>query len=194
MTMSASWRTFHVESQPRPPQAAGPLLNHELEKLRRDLTRAVERVCPPRLADRRDDLVQTAMMRVMELQRREPDRSRLSPAYLYRVAYTALVDELRDVERRREVAMEEVEAQPQQPMASGDPEKSASGSQIARAVRDCLRQLAQDRRLAVTLYLQGHTVPEAGELMGWDGKRAENLIYRGLGALRLCLSTKGFEP
>ncbi|TQF16742.1 RNA polymerase sigma factor [Myxococcus llanfairpwllgwyngyllgogerychwyrndrobwllllantysiliogogogochensis] len=192
--MSASWRTFRVESQPRPTLAASPLSGHELEKLRRELTQAVARVCPPRLANRRDDLVQTAMMRVMELQRREPDRSRLSPSYLYRVAYTALVDELRNVDRRREVPIEEVESLPQQPVASGDPEKSASASQIARAVRDCLRQLAQDRRLAVTLYLQGHTVPEAGELMGWDGKRTENLVYRGLSALRVCLSTKGFEP
>ncbi|MCE9669653.1 RNA polymerase sigma factor [Myxococcus stipitatus] len=151
-------------------------------------------MCPPRLADRRDDLVQAAMMRLMELQRREPDRERWTPAYLYRVAYTALVDEIRSVERRKEVGLEVVESLPEQPVAMGNPEQSANASQIARAVRDCLSKLVEDRRLAVTLYLQGHTVPEAAELLGWDGKRTENLVYRGLGALRLCLSSKGFEP
>ncbi|WP_426750297.1 RNA polymerase sigma factor [Myxococcus sp. Y35] len=183
-----------MEPRHRPAQAMGALPAGELEQLRKDLARAVARVCPSRLADRRDDLVQTAMMRVMELQRRDPDRSRLSSAYLYRVAYTALVDELRNVSRRREVDLSEVESLPEQPVASSDPEKAAGGAQIAQAVRDCLRKLVQDRRLAVTLYLQGHSVPEAARLLGWDDKRTENLIYRGLSALRLCLATKGFEP
>lgn len=194
MTMNAPRRNFHVEPRHRPAQAMVSLPSDVLEQLREDLARAVARVCPPRMADRRDDLVQTAMMRVMELQRREPDLSRLTSAYLYRVAYTALVDELRNVSRRREVQLEEVESLPEPPVASGDPEKAAGGSQIAQAVRDCLRKLVQDRRLAVTLFLQGHSVPESARLLGWDDKRTENLIYRGLAALRLCLSTKGFEP
>ncbi|AEI65651.1 RNA polymerase sigma-70 factor [Corallococcus macrosporus] len=194
MTMSAPRRNLYVEPRHRPAQAMGSLPAEVSEQLRKDLARAVARVCPPSLADRRDDLVQTAMMRVMELRRREPDRGPLSPAYLYRVAYTALVDELRNVSRRREVHLEEVDSLPEPPVAPSDPEKAAGGSQIAQAVRDCLRKLVQDRRLAVTLYLQGHTVPESARLLGWDDKRTENLIYRGLAALRLCLSTKGFEP
>ncbi|MCP3138730.1 RNA polymerase sigma factor [Pyxidicoccus xibeiensis] len=165
-----------------------------MEQLRKDLERAVAKVCPPALADRRDDVVQNAMIRVVELQRREPDRDRLTPAYLYRVAYTALIDEMRSQGRRKEVALEEVEALPQQPVASGDPERSAGAAQIGRAVRDCLSKLAQDRRLAVTLYLQGHTIPEAAELLAWEGKRTENLVYRGLSGLRACLATKGIQP
>ena len=192
--MSASWRIFHVELQQRPEPVAKALPDEGLARLRRDLERAVSRVCPPSLADRRDDLVQTAMIRVVELQRREPDKNRLTPAYLYRVAYTALIDEMRSQDRRREVAFEEVEAQPLQPVAPGDPERSARSSQIGRALRDCLQRLVQDRRLAVTLYLQGHTIPEAAELLAWDGKRTENLVYRGLSGLRACLATKGIEP
>ena len=90
--------------------------------------------------------------------------------------------------------MEEVEAMPVQPVAPDNPERSAGDSQIGRAVRDCLQTLAQDRRLAVTLHLQGHSVPEAAVLLGWDAKRTENLIYRGLSALRACLAKKGIEP
>jgi RNA polymerase sigma-70 factor (ECF subfamily) len=183
---------MELEHRPEPVAKARP--DDGLAQLRRDLERAVSRVCPPALADRRDDLVQTAMIRVMELQRRAPDRVQLSPAYLYRVAYSALIDEMRSQGRRKEVALEEVEALPQQPTAPGDPERSAGAAQIGRAVRDCLLRLVQDRRLAVTLYLQGHTIPEAAELLAWDGKRTENLVYRGLSGLRACLATKGIEP
>ncbi|RKH13522.1 RNA polymerase sigma factor [Corallococcus sp. CA053C] len=165
-----------------------------LETLRRDLGRALASVCPPSLADRREDLLQVAMMRVVELRKRDPGHAELSPAYLYRVAYTALVDELRRVGARKEVALDEVEQAPVQPVAPGDPERSAGAAQIARAVRDCLQGLVQDRRLAVTLHLQGHTIPEAAELLGWESKRTENLIYRGLSALRACLTTKGITP
>ena len=55
-------------------------------------------------------------------------------------------------------------------------------------------RLVLPRRLAVTLHLQGHTVPEAGSLLGWNAKRAENLVYRGLADLRDCLAGKGVRP
>ena len=32
------------------------------------------------------------------------------------------------------------------------------------------------------------------ELLGWDNKRTENLVYRGLADLRACLSGKGVTP
>ncbi|WP_240359013.1 RNA polymerase sigma factor [Pyxidicoccus trucidator] len=183
-----------MELRQSPAPAVGASKDAGLEQLRRDLAQAVSRVCPPTMADRRDDLVQNAMMRVMELQRRAPEHAPLSPAYLYRVAYTALIDEVRNVGRRREVAMDVVEALPEQPTSPDNPERAAGAAQIGRAVRDCLQKLAEDRRLAVTLYLQGHTIPEAAALLAWEGKRTENLVYRGLSALRACLALKGVEP
>ncbi|ADO75503.1 RNA polymerase sigma factor [Stigmatella aurantiaca] len=183
---------MHLEM--RHGHSAGASPDAGLETLRRDLDKALASVCPPSLADRRDDLLQVAMMRVVELRKRDPGHAALSSAYLYRVAYTALIDELRRVNARKEVALEEGEQAPVQPVAPGDPERSAGAAQIARAVRDCLQGLMQDRRLAVTLHLQGHTLHEAAELLGWESKRTENLIYRGLSALRACLSTKGVTP
>ncbi|MBJ6761211.1 RNA polymerase sigma factor [Myxococcaceae bacterium JPH2] len=165
-----------------------------LEALRRDLERAVASVCPGTQRAWREDLLQSAMIRVVELQRREPDRAQLSQAYLYRVAYTALIDELRRQSRRREVALEDLETGAPQPEAPDNPERSAGASQIGRAVRDCLSRLVTDRRQAVTLHLQGHSVPEAAALLGWEDKRTENLVYRGMSALRACLSKKGIEP
>jgi RNA polymerase sigma-70 factor (ECF subfamily) len=46
----------------------------------------------------------------------------------------------------------------------------------------------------VTLYLQGHSVPDAARILDWPAKRTENLVYRGLADLRACLSNKGLRP
>jgi len=40
--------------------------------------------------------------------------------------------------------------------------------------------MKHERRLAVALHLQGHTVAEAARLLDLSFKRTENLVYRGL--------------
>ena len=62
------------------------------------------------------------------------------------------------------------------------------------AVIVSLQELSEDRRRAVTLYLQGHSIPEAARILEWDVKRTENLVYRGLADLRTCLLRKGHRP
>jgi RNA polymerase sigma-70 factor (ECF subfamily) len=167
-------------------------------RLRTDLARAVARVCPGWLASQRDDLVQTAFIRVMqviEAKARSADEGEgikaLQASYLYKVAYSALVDEIRRVRRRRETGLEDVTVEP---IERSDPERTASSSEIAGAIRDCLSRLKEERRLAVTLYLQGHSVPSAARVLDWTAKRTENLVYRGLAELRQCLLSKGMRP
>ncbi len=79
--------------------------------LRRDIARAVARLCPRWLSARRDDLVQIAVMRVMQIAgRREASgegSEALASSYLYKVAYSVLVDEIRRMRRRPEIEMEE---------------------------------------------------------------------------------------
>lgn len=148
------------------------------------------------MADRRDDLVQNALLRVVSLQQRSSAERSFSASYLYRAAHSALVDELRRVRRRREVPLEDNEAEgPVTSAAPGpNPEDTTHGRQIGRGLLACLQALPEERRLAVTLHLQGHTVPEAARLLDWNPKRTENLVYRGLAALRACLSAKGLTP
>ena len=74
-----------------------------------------------------------------------------------------------------------------------DPERLAASSEIGRGILDCLSRMSRERRLAVTLYLQGHTVPEASRVLEWTAKRTENLVYRGLADLRECLLSKGLR-
>lgn len=165
--------------------------------LRQDLTRAVSRLCPRWLVDRRDDLVQAAVMRVMQITGKRSASGEanpsLSPSYLYRVAYSVLVDEIRRRRRRNETDLED-ETVAAVPIARENPERTAASKEIGRGIQDCLMQMKRERRLAVTLHLQGHTVPEAARILDWAAKQTENLVYRGLADLRECLMAKGIRP
>jgi RNA polymerase sigma-70 factor (ECF subfamily) len=167
--------------------------------LRHALARAVRRQCPQWLTDQAEDLVQAALVKVMSMPGTGEGTRGLSSFYLYRVAHSALVDEIRRRQRRREVALEVDDSQGREgamlePRAASNPEQDASLRELGAAVRDCLLSMSGDRRLAVTLYIQGHSVPEAARILGWAAKRTENLVYRGLADLRQCLLGKGHTP
>jgi RNA polymerase sigma-70 factor (ECF subfamily) len=165
----------------------------DYEKLRRDLTRAVARICPTWLADQREDLVQASVIRVMRIAETALPRSEgnaaLLPSYLYKVAYTALVDEIRRVRRRHETRLEDGAIE--EAAGTANPERTTASREIGEGIRACLRRLKRERRLAVTLYLQGHSVAEAARFLAWSAKRTENLVYRALADLRECLASKG---
>jgi RNA polymerase sigma-70 factor (ECF subfamily) len=167
----------------------------DYERLRATLTRVVARVCSGISADRRDDLVQDCVLRVMDLSRKSEEERRLSSSYLYRVAHSVLIDEIRRVRRRGEVPIDAEDGEPVPlPATRGNPEATAAGKEINRGILDCLARLRQERRLGVTLYLQGHSVVEAAQILDWSVKRVANLVYRGLADLRSCLVRKGITP
>jgi RNA polymerase sigma-70 factor, ECF subfamily len=166
-------------------------------RLREDLVRAVARLCPSWLSSQRDDLVQVAILRVMRIigargPASEGNRA-LGSSYLYKVAHSALVDELRRIRRRNEADLDDT-AVADTAVNQPDPERMATSREIGRGIQDCLSRLRHDRRLAVTLYLQGHSVGEASRVLEWSSKRTENLVYRGLADLRECLVRKGMRP
>src|SRR4051812_30821763 len=100
MTNSGS---FEIRPEP---QAAVPAPPEDDAELRAEISRAVRALCPRWLASRVDDLVQEAFLRIFELRRRSEQERELSSFYLKRVAYSALVDEIRRHERRRESSLE----------------------------------------------------------------------------------------
>jgi RNA polymerase sigma-70 factor (ECF subfamily) len=182
------------DATPRPSAVDAPWV-----ALRAALARAVRRQCPRWLASAAEDIVQAALVKVIESARRRETERTLSSFYLYRVAHSELVDEIRRRNRRREVAMEEVgpsgdEQAVVDPALPGDPEQDAALQELGLAVRDCLMAMKRERRLAVALYLEGHAVPEAARLLEWPEKRTKNLIYRGLADLRELLLAKGHRP
>jgi len=170
------------------------LSNDYYTHLRADLDRAVRRICPTWLGNRSEDIVQSALIRVCGLREGKEKPPELAPSYLRRVAYSALVDEIRKLRwQRQEVSLPEEET-PLAETHDPGPERKMASREIGLGILDCLRHLKKARRLAVTLYLQGHTVPEAAAILGWSRKAIENLVYRGLSNLRHCLTAKGLTP
>lgn len=162
--------------------------------LRAKISRVVARTCPPWATAQREDIVQAAMIRVLRVRtRREADEA-LPAAYLWKVAYTATIDEIRKLRAKREVSLAADSSTELVDVRGIGPERVAQAAEISAAIRECLAMLNDARRQAVTLYLQGHSVPEIGRLLGWSAKRAENMVYRGLAELRGHLQTKGLEP
>jgi RNA polymerase sigma-70 factor (ECF subfamily) len=191
-----------IDAQDPPPgrrPASGGVLHsphteEDYGRLRADVARVVSHVCPAWLASRSDDLVQAVLMRVVETQRKREGNIEFSTFYLRKVAHSALVDEIRRWRRRREVPLDGQSEEVTPAVAEPDPERHSAGRQLGRAIRECLQTLVRPRRLAVILNLQGHSVPEVGQLLRWSVKRAENLVYRGLADLRACLERKGVAP
>ena len=167
----------------------------DLSQLRERLSRAVSAVCPTWMADRKDDLIQVSLLRLTQIAERNEGEAQFSASYLRRVAYSALVDEIRRYRRRQEVPLEEEGEEPRQLVSpSPQPDRRMASRQAAEGIHDCLQTLLEDRRRSVALYLQGHSVPQTAELLGWEAKRTENLVYRGLVELRQCLKSKGLKP
>ena len=170
----------------------------DYERLRSELVRVVARICPTWLGSRADDLVQVALLRVLEVRRKSEANARISASYLRKTAYSALIDEIRRCRRRREVSLETENGGINPAAETGsprpDPEEVSAGQEVGRAIRECLAQIVRPRRLAAALHLQGHSVPDVGRLMSWAPKKADNLVYRGLADLRECLASKGLRP
>ncbi|MCU0223376.1 MAG: RNA polymerase sigma factor [Acidobacteria bacterium] len=166
----------------------------DCEALRSQLTRSVRRVCPVWLADRAEDIVQAALIRVVELRSRAETPSPLPASYLWKVAYTATIDEIRRVRKEREVPIEALQPAVDEPVDGSDPLRDASLRELGRGLQHCLARLIEPRRLAVGLHLLGHSAAEIATIAGWDGKRSRNLLHRGLGDLRRCLAARGITP
>jgi RNA polymerase sigma factor (sigma-70 family) len=124
----------------------------------------------------------------------------LGVSYIYRTAISAALEVVR---RHRSVPVplesaegridEESDREPATAEASG-PEQLLDRSDLARAVAEEVRALAEARRAAVQLYLGGYTRDEIAETLGWSQAKARNLIYRGLAELRVALGRRGIGP
>ena len=143
----------------------------------------------------REDIVQNSLMRVMKALERRESNPAPPASYLWKVAYSATVDQIRRIRRRHEVPLEEPgHGKPTLATTSSNPFEDRSLRELGRATQDCLSTIAESRRLVVGFHLLGHTVSEMKKMLDANEKRVRNLLYRGLTDLRSCLSGKGFQP
>jgi RNA polymerase sigma-70 factor (ECF subfamily) len=143
------------------------------------------------LAAEADDLAQEVLIRVLGLAEKRKEGVEFSSFYLRRTAHAVVVDEIRRRRRRQEVPLEDIEGPPASiPSSIPDPERRSASRDLGRAITQCLGSLIRPRRIAVSLHLQGHGIKDVASLMGFNEKRAENLVYRGLADLRCCLESQ----
>jgi RNA polymerase sigma-70 factor (ECF subfamily) len=155
---------------------------------------AVRSICPAWLQAQADDLAQEAVLKLWRMGLLGEGKGGVSTSYLWRVAHSVLVDEIRRRRRRHEVSMETEAGVLERATDQPEPERQASGVEAGRAILDCLRRLQAAQRRASLLHLLEHSVPEIARLLSWPPKKAENAVYRGLAGLRRCLAEKGWEP
>jgi RNA polymerase sigma-70 factor, ECF subfamily len=182
------WRWITQDDSDRAPRPALEAQSHD--ELRRGLVRAVRRICPRSLAEDAEDLVQESFIRLLRARKLEGD-STLSSTYLKKVAYSAVIDEIR--RRRRRIAVvagseAEIEATPDETVAA------IPDTALGNAMETCMQLLQEHRRQALTLHLLGHSGAEIARMLECNAKRAENLTLRALAQLRECLHGKGVSP
>ena len=114
------------------PQGREPGEPRDLTALRLVLERAIRSRCFGLLASARDDLVQNALVRILERNRHE-ELGRRGTSYVWKVAQSVIVDELRRLGRERRLA--ENVSKERRPWV--DP---AEGIQL----RQCLERLERD--------------------------------------------------
>jgi RNA polymerase sigma-70 factor (ECF subfamily) len=173
-----------------PSPAAVDISTSQAESLRRTLSVAVSRICPNWLSQEREDLVQTALVRIVGLVGRGGPTRELTATYLWKTAYSVTLDEIRRARWRHERTMEEGSHGEDRPGTALDPEEAASARETSRHVRDCLRGLEMSRRHAVLLRLAGYGHDESAQRLGMNVKQIANLIHRGMKDLRSCLQAK----
>ncbi len=157
------------------------------------LRRAVGRVCPSWLASQREDLVQSACLRVLKIWSEAEESRPLEASYLWRVAHSVVMDEIRRRRRRPEVALGNPGVAEPAAQEAGPDQRHAAAS-LRGAIDEGLRQLSDPRRQAVLLYLHGFSLQDSARVLGWTAKRVDNQRYQGLSQLRAYLRERGLEP
>ncbi len=165
----------------------------DFEEVRDRLIRSVRRVLPPWLRSRSEDIVQNALLRVLESERLGESNPPPPSSYLWKVAYSATVDEIRKVRRRPEVSWEEADPSGFDPPDPQNPETHERLRELGEATEGCLGTLPDARRTVVGFHLMGYGAQEIARMFDWGEKTVRNLLHRGLVALRDCLREKGFD-
>jgi RNA polymerase sigma factor (sigma-70 family) len=164
----------------------------DLERIREALQRAVRRFCPRWLATDREDLVQAACVRVLQASKRSgKEPGSFEASYLWRVAHSAVMDEIR---RRRREGPLDVNSSPSAVEDAHDPESDLRAALVREAIREGVRTLSPARQGAVMLYLHGFSLADSARILGWNSKRVDNQRYQGLAELRRYLEKRGLEP
>lgn len=156
----------------------------------------VQRCCPTWLHKEREDLIQRAILRLLEKSQKIESKHGFCASYIYQTATSVVIDEVRKRRRieMRTVPQESVDkVQIVEPDSSTSPTHALRMSRLQSALHQCMAKLRKDRRIAVSLKMQGHSYREISRILDWNEKRAQNMTNRGRADLRTCLEKKGLS-
>lgn len=165
------------------------------------LRKAILRACPAGMGISPDDIEQEALLKIWHAVESGREIANL-PSYVRRIAVTTTIDAIRRVKARREEqlvleadACRDGSALHSDPKAdrADSPDWRARAREVGEKVERCLGRMAEGRREAVGLYIQGFTTFEIAEMLGWTEPKARNLTYRGLDDLRELLREEGID-
>src|SRR5438270_163805 len=169
-----------------------------LERYSALLRNLIARHCPRNLGIQINDIEQEARVRLWQALQREKELS--EPAsYIYRIAVTTTIDAVRRVIARREDQLQSQTdgEEPGTPIlattSTQSPEAIAERHQLMSTIVAAVGSLAENRRIAVELHLQGLNLAEMAELLHWSEPKVRNLVYRGLDDLREALRREGID-
>ena len=154
----------------------------------------VSRMSQGSLREKKQDLLQRSLLKILELEKRQPGRTIWTPVYLSRLVKSLLIDEFRHRARRPEESLDEDLAALLPATNTTSPESRLLSRELGTALKATLDRLAPARRQACMLYLAGFGTREIAEKLGWQTKKTENALFRGLADLREGLATQGFVP
>jgi len=166
----------------------------DVDRIRRVLYAAVQKVCPAWLANQKEDLVQAAFLRVFRIWKDTEESGPPSTSYVWKVAYSATVDEIRRARVRREESLDETDVTRTADTKSPSVEQTTAAADVRGEIVAGLRTLRTERRQAVQLYLSGFSLKDSARTLGWNSKKADNRRYHGLADLRSYLKKRGIEP
>lgn len=164
------------------------------------LHNTVARLCPKDLGLQFNDIEQEARLRLWRALESEREITSVG-SYTYRIAVSVTINAIQRIKSRREEQLNSAEERDEPgsslhlltAAASESPETLLERKELIEKIEHALARLAENRQLAVGLYLKGMTTEEIGELMGWSEPKARNLAYRGLKDLRDELRSEGIE-
>ncbi len=163
----------------------------QIDEVHARIQRAVQWACPRALRGHEDDLAQTTALRVFT----QLSRGRVvNASYIKRAVHSVIIDEIR---RRRGKPADPEDSNQLNWIAdpkARPPDEHVQATELGQAIRRCLETLPASRRRAVTLHLLGHSLADKAQMLNLSSKSAENLVYRGLKALRSCLESAGLKP
>ncbi len=171
-----------------------------LERYAALLRSLVAQHCPRGVGVDLGEIEQEARVRLWRAIEREKELT--DPAsYIYRIAVTTAIDAVRRVVARREdqlrtEASEDDAAKDMVNIAadpSHAPDAVTARRELMQRIAEAVQALPENRRRAVELHLQGLTLAEIAELLGWSEAKARNLVYRGLDDLRELLRREGID-